>query len=1305
MAKPPRISKAEWASKNPPRSGETREQYKQRYEDDTSPTLLESGLSTAGDFGRSAISGVFGGVGSTTRAVGELTGSPTLRRGGADMEALAEEYRKAAVEDPEGFVSKAGQLAGRAGLEIGAAYAGSRAGTSVLRRGAPLVGRFLPSAAKGMRYLSEGLEKGGALRRALSSAVVNAPVDIIQGAGSDSGVILPGRAGAIAENMLFSGAGGALDAGLDARRAAQLRAREAGEEAARMVGPFQASPIPDAYGPFQASPIPDAYGPFQASPIQRLLTAPAETKLLPRPTRVIPMPGRVATPRERGVALMRTDQAATPATGFAEAGEAASQDVLALREQLQNMSEADLQRWMAMNMPGASEEEILQMMTEMLPVRSGKKGTRTGVPLSRGEDQSLRGVRPAMMRPRRGAASAELLSSLTGAGAGGLYGFATGETEEDRLARALAYATAGGGLGFGATRFFGNGATSRAQQGAAIREAGQDVLSQMRRGEKPSATTTQALEEFPENRRPMLDNMNLGAAERFIVEEEIRRVEPTITRPRTEKQLREEAARITGTQSVQDLLDFTPKGPREEARRLAMMNVHKNLRDQITDRLNAIVQSTDANEIQRLSAEVEGFDDFATRLVSKIMKADTEAGRALQSRKYMAAQINNPTYWHIKGSKAKGQFGVLSPAEKAEIDRLINAGDTEKLLQYMAALQKSSKAEQVAQLRSAGLLTAFPGRLRDLISTSANYVSTVAQRYPGMLVDAGLARLASASTGIGAEKFRTVAAPTALEFTEAATGAVKGLEAAAASMGYGKKNLKDWVEHIRTAEIDPDMMRQYDLPSVINIDLFGTGTSAGRTANAIADTYSKGVMRLSGVTDKIIRQAALNGAMVEQAQLGAIRRGLKGQAAQDFVQQALKNPDDEMMLNAISAAEYITFTNDGRLADGIAGAIERIAAAAGRKNAGTGALVRAGARFLIPFRRTPANILSRAIEYTPGTGVISIPRAALNWHRELAKAALAGTTQGTEALANQRKLVDLMTKQATGLGMFTLGAYLYNQGKLTGDFPESPAEQEQWRTEGKQPESILINGQWLPISRISPYGSMMTLAASVLSNAENNPDRSLAGDVLGAAQATSQSVLNQPMLTGPLEALETTVGRSRDGEATAERFLRNMAGSFVPSFLAQAARAEGVQRQPQSLVESITSRIPGMQETAPVRLNIFGEPVRKAGGLLNTMVNPLTGTPDVREQDPLVAELSRAKVNIPAMKRAKGESLEMYQYRQRGAGEFVREDLEALVASEEYRAASLQEKQRLIKQTYSKARRDFSAYLKENFSIDNPDDE
>jgi len=130
-----------------------------------------------------------------------------------------------------------------------------------------------------------------------------------------------------------------------------------------------------------------------------------------------------------------------------------------------------------------------------------------------------------------------------------------------------------------------------------------------------------------------------------------------------------------------------------------------------------------------------------------------------------------------------------------------------------------------------------------------------------------------------------------------------------------------------------------------------------------------------------------------------------------------------------------------------------------------------------------------------------------------------------------------------------------------------------------------------------------------------------------------------------------------------------------------------------------------MQDTAPARLDIFGEPVRSGGGVLNTMVNPLTSTADRRAIDPLVAELSRVGANIAPMSRGKGESTEMYNYRQREAGRVIRQTLTELIQSNDYNAATPTQRRRLIRDVVQSVRRELSDYLREQYNIRTSGDE
>lgn len=1234
-----RIGKREWASRNPPKPGETREQYKQRYEDETAPGLLQRGMDVVEQAVRGGAKGLSKTGTTIVGGIGEVFGSPSMRQWARETEQEAQEFY-----NPQGTAGQVGEFLGRAVGEIGTSLAGgglmakglvgaANAGRVLAPKvvsAAPRLASALEAAsntrlARGARYIGEGVEEGGAMRRALANVVANSPIDIAQGAYAKQGLVADSQAGAILENMLMSGAGGAMSGIVDARRAARVKQAEDAAEARRAAE--EAAAAQRAADEAEAAQFEDA----------------------------------PQWERE-----MRTEQ-----------------ELLDKEDEFTDEAALDF-LWRSMN---------------------------KGKPLTEAELEFARkGPTKAGRRRRSGMAEAQALESITGGGLGGLYGYATGDTEEERLGRALAFGAGGALLPTAIRRgadFFQSGASARALEGKTIRAEETDVLRNVKQQPLKAPKMDMNAKVFPQNRTPLLNRMVLTPEERLFVEPVMTKVEPTLSETMTRGEYYRRVAKITGESNIDKLMAIDPnRATPEEAG--AMLAIHTDIRRTITKKLEEAKRTADPDELARLTNEIEGYENTANSLLANIMEGDRSAGRALGARRYTAQEINDPTYWYLKGTKAqKGQFLTLD--QKAVIDKLAAEGNTEELLQYMASIQKSSIPEQFAALRSAGLLTAIPGRIRDFMSTSANYAITTLQRYPGVGIDALLSKAAASRVGGAAEGYRTVVAPSATEFRAALEGTKKGLANAAESIGINaakEGGFDAWVNTIRRAELDPDAVRRLELQYQTNIDMFSRMLGkAGTKADTFLDTYAKLAGRTSALTDKIIRGAALDGALVEQVALQAKRRGLKGAEAQKYIDDMIKNPDmidDELKANAALAADYITFTNDGRAANAITNAIEGTIKAFGIKSADTQSLVRAGARIILPFRRTPANILSRAIEYTPGAGTVMALKAAKDWNKALLNAATKSAGLTPELAMRQRRLVDLMTKQASGLGMLALGAHYYRQGLMTGEMPENPAEREQWRLEGKRPESLLVGGQWLPIARISPFGNLMTMGASVVQNSEAAGGAPTLAGALGEAAMSpgetaltlSRSLLNQPMVTGPKEAVEALTGRDKE----AEGYFQNLAGSFVPSIVAQAARSEGVQRQPEGIVQSVTSRIPGLQETAPERLNIFGEPVQSGGGV-GTMISPLPGSPDIRETDPLVAEMARVKVNIGALGKTKGESPELYQYRQREAGKFVKEDLTALFQSPEYQGADIETQRQLIKDTVEKARRDLSDYLRENFGI------
>lgn len=666
------------------------------------------------------------------------------------------------------------------------------------------------------------------------------------------------------------------------------------------------------------------------------------------------------------------------------------------------------------------------------------------------------------------------------------------------------------------------------------------------------------------------------------------------------------------------------------------------------------------------------------KMLKVIQSAKHAQGQALGQNRILANVTTDPTFWILKGQRVKGAE-VLTLLEQNTIVSLANSGKQEKLIQYLANIRRSPILDQVLQLRKAGLLTALAGRARDLVGTGAHLIAETAQRAPASLADAVLSRVASAKTGIATGELRSIAAPTIADVSAMFKAGKAGAADAARSLGWNHKN-QSWAEFIRDAEINPEILKRYDVPNQINITMFG------EKASILADTYSKLALRTSGVTDKLLFAPAYVGALREQASLKVLREGLTGDAAAKRATELLKAPDEEMTAEAILAASTLMFNNDGT----VARMLSTIYAAAPRAAGPFGDLTRAGIDFLMPFRRTPANVLTRLIEHTPGVGLVPMVTRYRDWTTKLALAALESNPERLIAVrAAQRKLVQNAMRQGTGaLASLGVGFYLYDQGVLTGEAPSSPSEREQWLTEGKTANSILIGDNWYEVGRLSPYGNLLSMAANIRQNASEEGKSSEERVLAGGVDVVS-SMLNQPMVTGPRDLLNAATGK-RDGDA--ESWIQKTAGSFVPSFIGSIARSEGVRRQPQSILsgQGITSRIPGMQQGTPARLGIFGQQTEIPGGLFNVGISPVPRQRDLRKSDPLVAELSRVGARIGAVDRPTGMDFGDYQNIQREVGPLVRDRLERIMSSPSYQQADDERRKELIQKTVRNTRAQYT---------------
>lgn len=291
--------------------------------------------------------------------------------------------------------------------------------------------------------------------------------------------------------------------------------------------------------------------------------------------------------------------------------------------------------------------------------------------------------------------------------------------------------------------------------------------------------------------------------------------------------------------------------------------------------------------------------------------------------------------------------------------------------------------------------------------------------------------------------------------------------------------------------------------------------------------------------------------------------------------ELMRNPellDPKVHLDAIDAGRYQTFTTplgEGKI--GTAGqALQRVIAKV------------PSLRFIVPFVRTPVNIVKFAFERFPGTAMF--------------------TTAYKKAIAQGGRQADLARSKLAIGSAVAAGVYHYaGSGIITGRGPSDSRERSVMLETGWQPYSIKVGDKYYSYNRFEPIGILFGLTADISDigkyvNRKLTEEETLElGQLMSMVAASfSENITNKTFLTGLSDAIEMINDPDRYGEATISRFI----SSFVPTGIYYERKADDpIIRDARSLGDSFTNRFPEVfselgvrtSKDLPARRNVFGE--------------------------------------------------------------------------------------------------------------------
>lgn len=595
-----------------------------------------------------------------------------------------------------------------------------------------------------------------------------------------------------------------------------------------------------------------------------------------------------------------------------------------------------------------------------------------------------------------------------------------------------------------------------------------------------------------------------------------------------------------------------------------------------------------------------------------------EAGRALQQFR-MAANSRA-----VRGevltamSRAGGGRGDLSEAA----DILIEAAEVSPGVFNELAMkaQKPRWRNKIGELYINMLLSNPPTHV---VNSVSNTLTSIAQ-VPEHAVGAALGKVRQlASRGVVEDRIYSS------EVGARAFGLVEGT----------KEGARAFAQALRTGEAS-------DMVSKVEGDEF-------KAISGLKGEIIRIPTRLLTAEDEFFKGMARRMEINALAANTARREGLKGDAFKARVADLSQNPTDEMLERASDYGRYLTFQRQlGEFGRGVS----QITSAS------------LPAKIIVPFVRTPINLLKFATERSPAAPLLK------EWRQDFR----AGGARRDMAVA--RALV--------GTGFAATIYEAAKNGTITGGLPPDEGKARLLRADGWQPYSIKIGDRYVSYSRLDPFATTIGVAADMATLPQNLSEKQQNDQATMLVASIMANLASKTWLSGVsglVEALD-------DPQRYADGWMQRIAGSFaVPAGVAGMARQmDPVAREREGLLDAVKARTPGLSDNLRPRRDVFGEPV-ELDSLGPDFLSPFWQSKE--KNDPVIAEMLRIgrPLGPPAKQYTEdGEKLDFdaaqYDRYEEISGRLIYNGLTSLFAAPDYEGLSQRDQRKRAGDVIRRAR-------------------
>ena len=354
--------------------------------------------------------------------------------------------------------------------------------------------------------------------------------------------------------------------------------------------------------------------------------------------------------------------------------------------------------------------------------------------------------------------------------------------------------------------------------------------------------------------------------------------------------------------------------------------------------------------------------------------------------------------------------------------------------------------------------------------------------------------------------------------------------------------------------------------------------------------------------DEFFKQSTYRGRIMADAAMEADNLGLKGAKRSEFINkyvaESFGKAGNAIRPDALLQSQRASFTEALE-----AGSIGQKFQAMGQGEGVGSAMF----RFVLPFVRTPINILSQSFQNMP---VLQI--ASKRFRDDI--------TSGDPLREAQAR-----GKILTGFALLGLGHFLAGRGDFTGSGPTDARIRAEW-LKNNQPKSIKISNEdgsfyWFSYERFEPLANVLSIFADVneiVRDPYNERENAKIHIAAALGLALAENTVNKTFTRGLNDFLNMLLG---DG-IKSERAFYNMVGSFVPNILNQTNGDEAF-REVRSVTDTLLSRT-GLYEDVDPKRNMLGEIITRPTPKYDPL--GLSNIGNYRSEDGLIAELSRLSI-------------------------------------------------------------------------------